>query len=43
MNASLIIKQLGDLAENTTETSVRLHNTMNQFLMLANTQFVENR
>ena len=32
-----------DLVATTTETDVRLHNTLNEFLMLANTQFIENR
>ena len=31
------------LVHKTTETKVRLNNTLNEFLMLANTQFIENR
>ena len=35
--------KMDDLVHKTTETKVRLNNTLNEFLMLANTQFIENR
>ncbi|XP_069096517.1 WASH complex subunit 2-like isoform X3 [Pleurodeles waltl] len=38
-----IEKQLDDLIRDTKTTNCRLHNVFNDFLMLSNTQFIENR
>ena len=35
--------QVDDLVADTVKTNVRVHNTFNEFLMLSNFQFVENR
>lgn len=35
--------QVDDLVSDTVKTNVRVHNTFNEFLMLSNFQFVENR
>jgi WASH complex subunit FAM21 len=35
--------QVDDLVSDTIKTNVRVHNTFNEFLMLSNFQFVENR
>lgn len=41
--AKRVEEKMDDLACKTNETKVRLNNTLNEFLMLTNTQFIENR
>jgi hypothetical protein len=40
--ANALVKTVDDLSSDVTEADVRLRNTLNEFLMLANTQFIEN-
>lgn len=38
-----LVGKIDDLSFQVSETDVRLRNTLNEFIMLANTQFIENR
>ena len=40
--STILIKKIDDLAIETVESETKLRNTFNEFLMMSNTQFIEN-